>query len=96
MEKLPQETKLLQTLQNSMLRTIYDLNISQHVNMKKMRVSIKMMSVKGAYIKYARRPGGRGGSPKCVQISAWGEGGLQHCVQTHKRTRNEDHVSQIS
>ena len=31
---------------------------------------------KGAYIKYARRPGGEGGSAKCVQISARGRGGL--------------------
>ena len=45
MEKLPQETKQLQTLQNSMLRTIFGFNISQQINMKKLRMSIQMMSV---------------------------------------------------
>ena len=45
MEMLPPETEKLQTLQNSMLRTIYGLPPSQHTNMKKLRLSLKMMSI---------------------------------------------------
>ena len=39
---------------------------------------ISITSTKGAYIKYASRPWGRG-LPKCVQISAWGRG-EGHCL----------------
>ena len=35
----------------------------------------------GAYIKYARRPGGRGVT-KCVQISAWEREGRSHKDQS--------------
>ena len=43
--KLPQNTNVLQTLQNSMIRVIYGLKIQNHVNMKNVREKIKMMSV---------------------------------------------------
>ena len=35
--KLPQNTNVLQTLQNSMIRVIYGLKIRNHVNMKNVR-----------------------------------------------------------
>ena len=44
-EHLPGETRILQTLQNDMLRAIYGYSREQHVNMKKLRENIKMMSV---------------------------------------------------
>ena len=43
--KLPQNTNVLQTLQNSMIRVIYGLKIQNRVNMKYVREKIKMMSV---------------------------------------------------
>ena len=43
--KLPENTNILQTLQNSMIRVIYGLKIQNHVNMKNVREKIKMMSV---------------------------------------------------
>ena len=35
--KLPKNTNVLQTLQNSMIRVIYGLNKQNHVNMKNVR-----------------------------------------------------------
>ena len=43
--KLPKNTNVLQTLQNSMIRVIYGLKKQNHVNMKNVREKIKMMSV---------------------------------------------------
>ena len=45
MEKLPKNTAVLQILQNSMLRVIFGLKLRNHVNMKRVRIEIKMMSV---------------------------------------------------
>jgi hypothetical protein len=45
MEKLPPLTKELQIVQNSMVRVILGLNQADHVNMKKERDKIKMLSV---------------------------------------------------
>ena len=45
MKKLPKTTVILQTLQNSMLRVIFGLKLRNHINMKKVREKIKMMSV---------------------------------------------------
>ena len=45
MKKLPKNTAILQTLQNSMLRVIFGLKLKNHVNMKNVREEIKMMSV---------------------------------------------------
>ena len=44
-EKLPKDTAALQKLQNSMLRVIFGLKLRNHINMKKVREKIKMMSV---------------------------------------------------
>ena len=44
-KKLPRNTSVLQTLQNSMLRVIFGLKIKNYVNMKNVREKIKMMSV---------------------------------------------------
>ena len=45
MKRLPKNTIILQTLQNSMLRVIFGLKKQNHVNMKNVREEIKMMSV---------------------------------------------------
>ena len=44
-EHLPGETRTLQTLQNDMIRAIYGIRREQHVNMRRFREEIKMMSV---------------------------------------------------
>ena len=44
-KKLSKNATKLQTLQNTMIRTIFNLNIKNHINMKKIREKIKMMSV---------------------------------------------------
>ena len=43
--KLSENARSLQTLQNRMLRTILDININEHVNMEKLRRKMKMFSV---------------------------------------------------
>ena len=45
MEKTPKNTATLQTLQNNMLRVIFGFKLQNRVNMKNLRVEIKMMSV---------------------------------------------------
>ena len=45
MEKKPKNTATLQTLQNNMLRVIFGFKLQNRVNMKNLRVEIKMMSV---------------------------------------------------
>ena len=49
-KKLPRNTSVLQTLQNSMLRVIFGLRIKNHVNMKNVREKIKMMSVNPIWV----------------------------------------------
>jgi hypothetical protein len=44
-KKQSKETYALQTLQNTMIRVIHGLKQSQHINMKKLREKINMMSV---------------------------------------------------
>ena len=44
-EHLPGETRTLQTLQNDMIRAVYGIRRDQHVNMRKFRDEIRMMSV---------------------------------------------------
>ena len=44
-KKLSKNATELQTLQNIMLRLIFDINIMKHTNMTKLRQKIKMMSV---------------------------------------------------
>ena len=44
-EHLPGETRTLQTLQNDMIRAVYGIRKDQHVNMRKLREEIRMMSV---------------------------------------------------
>ena len=41
--KLPQNTNVLQTLQNSMIQVIYGLNIQNNVNIKNVRKKIKIL-----------------------------------------------------
>ena len=45
LKKLSKNATELQTLQNIMLRLIFDINIMKHTNMTKLRQKIKMMSV---------------------------------------------------
>ena len=45
LKRLPKNTTSLQTLQNSMIRLIFGLKKSNHINRKKTREKIKMMSV---------------------------------------------------
>ena len=45
MEILSPHTTILQTVQNSMIRVILGLNQAHHVNMRKEREKIKMLSV---------------------------------------------------
>ena len=43
--KLPEDTKLLQTLQNRMIRSILGISINRHENMQNLRNKMKMFSV---------------------------------------------------
>ena len=52
MKRLPKNTIVLQTLQNSMLRVIFGLKKQNHVNMKNVREEIKMMSVNQISVYY--------------------------------------------
>ena len=45
MKKLSENATKLQVLQNDMLRVILGIDIRKHVNMKKVRENIKMMSI---------------------------------------------------
>ena len=45
LKKLSKNASALQTLQNSMIRLIFDLKKKQHINMQHMREKIKMMSI---------------------------------------------------